>query len=85
MKTFLDYCIHYACLGYDVTLTSIYCKDGIRMVKRYSHPAERSLTCIQICDHESLKSIDKVHDILDYMYNNIQEQEQTGKYYEPQK
>ena len=47
---YLDSCISYASLGYDVSLTNIYGKDAIRMVKRYSYKAERELICEQIID-----------------------------------
>ena len=81
MKTYFEYMFHYACLGYDVSLTNIYGKDAIRMVKRYSYPAQRSLSCVQIQEHENLKDLDRLHDVLSYMYNNIEEQEKTENYY----
>lgn len=81
---FLETCISYSCLGYDITLTSIYYKQGIRMVKRYSHTAERPLTCEQVFDHEKLKDPEQLYKITQFLYEDIIEQEKTGKYYDPQ-
>ncbi len=82
MENYLDYCISYASLGYDVTLTTLYGKEAIRMVKVYSYKAERKLTCEQIIEHDNLKDPENLHRILDFMYNDIQRQEETKEYYE---
>lgn len=81
-RTFLENIKHYSELGYDITLTSIYGKDAVRMVKRYSVPAERALICEQIVDHDEIGDNDYTFDFFNYMYENIQNQEQTKKYYE---
>lgn len=70
----------YSDLGYDVTLIRIYGKDGIRMRKRYSHVREKEVICEQVWNHDRLEDLDEFNDFLDKLYNNIKEQEETGKY-----
>ena len=82
MESYLDQCITYASLGYEVSLVHIYGKQAIMMVKRYSHPAEGPVHCQQIIDHSRMYDNDRVHDILQLLYDDIQEQENTGKYRE---
>lgn len=76
--------IEYSSLGYDITLTNLFGKDAIRMVKRYSHKAEKALYCEQVADHEQLLyDEDRFLDTIRFLYKNIQEQEETEIYYEP--
>lgn len=74
--------IDYSSLGYDVTLTRLFGKDAIRMVKRWSHKAQQPLVCEQIQDHKSLVEQDfRLNEVLQFLYDNIQEQEVSGNYY----
>jgi hypothetical protein len=76
--------IDYSELGYDVTLTSLFGKEAIKMVKRYSYTAKQPLVCEQIQDHKSLLIDDfRLHQILQFLYDDIQEQEESGEYYKP--
>ena len=72
--------IHYSNLGYDITLTSIVGKDGIRMVKRYSHKAERSLVCEQMSEHHKLLDKKRLQETIQFLYDDIKNQEETGIY-----
>ena len=81
-KTQLDYILDYCDLGYDFSPTMLYGKEAVRMVKRYSHKAERKLMCEQIFHHDELKNMDRLLIILDFMYQDIQQQEKSGEYYE---
>jgi hypothetical protein len=73
----------YSDLGYDVMLTSFFGKDAIRMVKRYSYVAEKPLVCEQIYSHDDLINSDTLNRVLDFMYNDIKNQEETKTYKEP--
>jgi hypothetical protein len=72
--------IDYAMLGYDVSFTSIVGHEGIRMIKRYSHPAERSLVSEQIFAYDEAKNEERLHSVLQFMYEDIQQQEETKDY-----
>lgn len=72
--------INYANLGYDVSLTSIVGFDGIRMVKRYSHVAEKALISEQVVSYDELKSEESLEKILRFLYEDIQNQEKTKEY-----
>ena len=76
----LQMLINYASLGYDVSFTSIVGHEGIRMVKRYSHPAEKHLICEQVMPYDEAKDEERLHTILTFMYEDIQQQEKTGEY-----
>ena len=76
--------IEYSELGYDVTLTNLYGKKAIRMVKVYSYKAEKPICCEQIADHqELLQDENRFLNTMKFLYENIQKQEETGIYYEP--
>lgn len=76
--------IEYSALGYDITLTSLFSKDAIRMVKRYSYKSEKSLCCEQIADHEQLLyDEDRFLNTIRFLYKDIQNQEESGIYHEP--
>lgn len=77
IKIFLEY----TSLGYDVYFTSIVGKDAITMTKRYSHKSESKLHCQQIYNHNKLDE-GSIRSVLEFMYNDIQEQEKTGEYKE---
>lgn len=77
---FLDTCKSYSALGYDITLTFMYGKEAIRMVKRYSHPAKRHLICEQIYEHDKLNDEWEIHKITKFLYDDIQKQEAEGIY-----
>jgi hypothetical protein len=77
LKMLLEYCS----LGYDVYFTQLYGKDAITMTKRYSYKAERPLHCQQMFDHEKI-DLERLRSCLDFMYTDIQEQEESKKYYE---
>lgn len=77
----LDIFKHYSNLGYDVFFTRIYGKEGLKMIKRYSYKAERPLICTQIFEYSD-KTEKDIKQCFQYMYEDIQEQEETGKYYE---
>lgn len=77
----IDVLLSYSSLGYDVSFTSIFGKDAIGMTKRYSHIAERELYCQQIFEHDNM-NLDRLRKVCDFMYENIQEQEKIGEYYE---
>lgn len=79
---YLEQVLNYADLGYEISLISIFGKSAILMVKRHSHPAGKSLICEQIIEYGRLRDDDRLNEILSFMYNNIQEQEETGKYSE---
>lgn len=84
IKIKMEKIIQYSALGYDITFTYIYGKEALRMVKRYSHKAEKSLCCEQIVDHEKLLyDEDRFLDIIRFLYKDIQNQEESGIYYEP--
>lgn len=72
---FLETCKSYSALGYDITLTFMYGKEAIRMIKRYSHPAKRHLICEQIYSHDKLNDDWEVHKITKFLYDDIQKQE----------
>lgn len=78
-KQLKDYCD----LGYDISMTHICGKDAIRMIKRYSYKAEKPLYCEQIVNHEKLENEEYLQNVLDFMYNHIQQQEEKCNYYEP--
>jgi hypothetical protein len=69
---------NYATLGYETTLTMMLGKEAVRMVKVYSHKTECSISCEQIHEFSSSKD-EYFFKVLDFMYNDIQEQEKTGK------
>jgi len=74
--------IDYSSLGYDVTLTRLFGKDAIRMAKRYSHKAGQPIICEQIQNHESLINQEfRLNEVLQFLYDDIQEQEVSGNYY----
>ena len=75
IQMFLEYCG----LGYDVYFTSIVGKDAIRMTKRYSHKAGKCVHCQQVIDHDKLTE-EKLRSILDFMYHDIEKQEETGQF-----
>ena len=77
---FLTACKSYSALGYDISLTSLFGKEAIRMVKRYSKPAERHLICEQIYSHDKLIDEWEVHKITQFLYDDIQKQEAEGIY-----
>lgn len=70
----------YSALGYDVSLTNIFGKDAVKMVKRYSYVRKDSILCEQIIDHDNLTE-ERLQHVCDFMYRDIQNQEATGKYY----
>ncbi len=82
MDGFFDQLKNYSSLGYDVSLTYIVGKEGIRMVKRYSNSAERHLVCEQIYQHDKLTDTYQLNKILDFLYQDIQKQEKTKNYRE---
>jgi hypothetical protein len=51
-NNFLEVCKSYSSLGYDLYLTTIFGRDGIRMTKRYSHKFEKPVSSQQIWTHE---------------------------------
>lgn len=73
---YLKLCINYCELGYDISLTSVYGKEAIKMVKRYSHPAGDRLESIQIINHERLLD-DKYYssNVIRFLYEQIEERE----------
>jgi len=73
-KTYFEWCCDYSDLGYDISLTSLYGKEAIRMVKRYSHKREGEIVCEQICCHENLKDLVRLHEIIQFLYEDIQRQ-----------
>jgi hypothetical protein len=77
---FLTTCKSYSALGYDISLTSLFGKEAIRMVKRYSKTAERHLVCEQIYSHDKLTDEWEVHKITQFLYDDIQKQEAEGIY-----
>jgi hypothetical protein len=82
MKKSLQQILDYADLGYEISFTNIYGKDAVLMRKRYSHPAERALICEQIFDHEHVKNKGRFAHLLNWLYDDIQEQEKTRIYKE---
>jgi hypothetical protein len=79
----LEQLTFYCNLGYDITLTQLYGKDAIRMVKRYSHIAEKEVICEQIIEHDALRDEHYLNKVLTFMYENIEQQEKTKTFYEP--
>jgi hypothetical protein len=76
--------MEYAALGYEVTLTLLYGKEAIRMVKIYSHKAKAPVVCEQIQEHDILlKDESRFNEVLNFLYNDIQLQEETKNYYNP--
>lgn len=73
---------NYCSLGYEVTLIRLYGKDAVRMKKVYSYKLEKPIYCEQIQDHDTL-TFYRLVKLLDFMYNDIQQQEETGNLYEP--
>ena len=78
----LQMLIEYASLGYDFSLTNIYGKEAVQMIKRYSYKKEGPVKCLQMYEHEKIKNETEFSRILQFLYDDIQEQEKTGKYYE---
>ena len=76
--TYLKTCREYSDLGYDLYLTSICGKDGIRMTKRYSYKFEGQVHSQQIWSHDRLDK-ENLHTIVNFMYKDIQEQEESGE------
>lgn len=70
----------YSSLGYDISLTTLYGKDAIRMVKRHSHKRGSSIVCTQVSEHDKLDDLERFNDTVDWMYNDIQNQEETEEY-----
>lgn len=77
----LDIFKYYSDLGYDTFFTRIFGKEGLKMIKRYSYKAERPLTCTQIFEYSD-KTEKDLRECLQYMYDDIREQEETGNYFE---
>jgi hypothetical protein len=69
----------WAALGYDITLTTKFGKDFVRMEYR-NHP-DRKVVCEQVCEHDSVP--EKFHSIVNFMFEDIQKQIKTGEFYEP--
>jgi hypothetical protein len=82
MKNSLQQILDYASLGYEISFTQIFGKDAILMRKRYSHPANKPLVCEQMFNHGDARNNHKLHLVLEFMYRDIQKQEETGKYSE---
>lgn len=82
MKDSLQQILDYAGLGYEISFTQIYGKDAILMRKRYSHPAQQPLISEQIFNHEHVEDKERFADLLNWMYDDIQEQEKKGVYKE---
>ena len=82
MESYLQSVINYTSLGYEITLISLYGKDAIRMRKAYSYKAERPLICEQVIHYEELQDEEQRAKIFEFLYNDIQEQEKSGKYKE---
>jgi len=72
----------YSGLGYDISLTNVYGKEGVKMFKRFSYIRKAPVVCIQVVEHDELDDLEKFNDIIDWMYRNIEEQEKTGRYQE---
>ena len=79
---YLEHCIEYIDLGCEVSLITIFGKDAIQMVKTYSHPAKRKLLCQQMWSHNRLTNEGQLFNILKFLYDDIQKQEETGEYRE---
>jgi len=74
-QPFLYWCKSYHDLGYNLYLTDLYGKDGIRMEKRYSYKAEKMLFCEQIIHHDRIIDTEYLETILDFLYKEIELQE----------
>ena len=72
--------LSYAALGYEVSFTTVYGHEMVLMKKAYSHKAEKPLICEQIFKHEKAFDEKRFAELLDFMYEDIQEQEKTGIY-----
>jgi len=80
--SFLGKVMYYNSLGYEVTITKWMGKDAVKMVKRYSYKRCGEITCMQVTSSEVFSDNKRIDHLLNYMYENIEEQEKTGKYYE---
>jgi hypothetical protein len=76
-ENLLQIILNYSSLGYDLIFTTIVGKDAIRMVKRYSHIAEKHIVSEQIYNHEELCNEKTLRSVANFLYNDIQEQEKT--------
>jgi hypothetical protein len=82
MEDSLQQIIDYANLGYEISFTHIFGKDAVLMRKRYSYRAHQALVCEQVFDHEHIKDKEIFANLLNWMYNDIKDQEDKGVYRE---
>jgi hypothetical protein len=82
MEEYLKAVLDYTWLGYEITLFTLHGKDGIRMRKTYSYIAQQPLICEQIIHYSNLSDTLQRSNIFEFLYENIQEQEKSGTYYE---
>lgn len=78
---FYSTCMFYNDMGYDLFITSMYGKSGLKMNKRYSYPLQKeNISCFQICHIENLESDPEyLSDIVDFLYRNIESQENENR------
>ncbi|AGH56797.1 hypothetical protein Phi19:2_gp007 [Cellulophaga phage phi19:2] len=80
---FLQSIIEYAELGYSISLIKLFGKQAVMMTKLYSHVRKQSVQCTQIFNYDSLYDCHRFNHLLDFMYNDIRNQEKTQTYQEP--
>lgn len=79
-NNFLKTCIDYCELGYDISLTSFFGKDAIRMVKRHSHVTEKSLSSVQVIDYDRLENEKPYFNyVARFLYEEIERKEKQLK------
>ena len=78
---YLNDVISYAGLGYSISLINLYGKEAIRMEKEYSYKHKTNIISEQILEWSRLKDKNRRNHIFDFLYNDIKEQEETGKLY----
>jgi hypothetical protein len=69
---------HYCDLGYDVSFTMLFGKEGIRMNKRYSYKTESPIMCEQMFRYSEASDL-RLREALLFLYEDIREQELSGK------
>lgn len=82
MEDSLQQILDYASLGYEVSFTHIFGKDAVLMRKQYSYRAHQALVCEQMFDHGDARDKHRLFLVLEFMYKDIQNQEETGNYSE---
>lgn len=79
---FLQQCITYSGLGYDITVSHIFGKECLRMIKRLSRHKDEPVHTAQICNHSKLNNKEYLNGLISFLFADIAKQEESQEYKE---